>query len=161
MEAPRIGIGSDLHRMVLGRPCVLGGERFDCEVGPEGHSDADAVLHALCDALLGAAGLDDLGTLFPDSEPGNRDRSSTEFLAEVCARVRAAGLAPASVDLVVHCDRPRIGPRRAAIRARLAALLDLPVDRVNLKGKSLEGTGGEDEAVSVLAVALLVQAPGA
>ncbi len=154
-NVPRIGIGTDRHRLVAGRPCILGGVTIHCPVGPLGHSDADAVLHAVCDALLGAAGLDDIGTLFPDSDPQWQGASSAALLADVISRVQNSGLRAASLDITVHCDRPKIGPHRAAIRSQLASWLELPVDRVNVKGKTLEGGGGEQEYVDVIAVCLL------
>ena len=155
-ETPRVGIGWDRHRLEAGRPCVLGGVTIPGTVGPVGHSDADAVLHALTDALLGAAGLDDLGTLFPDHDARWKDASSMAFLREALGLLRQRALAPASVDLVVVCDAPRIGPHRQEIRAHLAGELGLPTDRVNLKGKSTEGAGGgwiECTAVALLAPA--------
>lgn len=153
---PRIGLGTDRHRLVAGRACWLGGVLFgDCPVGPDGHSDGDAVLHALTDALLGAAGLDDLGTLFPDTDPAWQGVASTAFLTAALERLAAAGLRPWSVDLVVQCDRPKISPRRADVRAHLAELLHLPIDRINLKGKTREGVGAEIEAVDVTAVVLV------
>jgi len=151
----RIGLGWDRHRLVPGRDCVLGGLRLPCEVGPAGHSDGDAVLHALMDALLGAAGLDDLGTLFPDDDPRWEGASSLDLLDEVLARLRQVRMAPVSVDLVVACDRPRLAPHRASIRALVAERLGLPVDRVNLKGKTTESAGGPIETVECHAVALL------
>lgn len=157
---PRIGLGTDRHRLVAGRACWLGGVLFgDCPVGPDGHSDGDAVLHALTDALLGAAGLPDLGTLFPDTDPTWEGVASTAFLQAALDRLAAAGLRPWSVDLAVQCDRPKISPRRDDVRAHLAALLQLPIDRVNLKGKTREGVGAEVEAVDVTAVVLV--GPGA
>ncbi|TAH34546.1 MAG: 2-C-methyl-D-erythritol 2,4-cyclodiphosphate synthase [Planctomycetota bacterium] len=153
--APRIGIGWDRHRMQAGRPCVLGGVRLECPVGPAGHSDGDVLLHALADALLGAAGLDDLGTLFPDTDPRYAGAASTELLHAVLERVAAAGLRPACVDVVVVCDRPRLAPARARIRGQLAGWLRLPLERVNLKGKTSEGAATV-EAVEAMAVAALV-----
>mgnify|MGYP002713158212 CR=1 FL=1 len=155
MKPPRIGIGSDLHRLVHGRPCILGGLTLDCPVGPEGHSDGDAILHALCDALLGAAGMDDLGTLFPDTDPEWKDAASTRFLEGTLRLLTDAGMKPVSVDLVIHCDRPRIGPYRSAIRQRLSEAMGLEISRINLKGKSLEATNHGPEAIEVLAVVLL------
>lgn len=153
---PRIGLGTDRHRLVAARPCWLGGVLFgDCPVGPDGHSDGDAILHALTDALLGAAGLDDLGTLFPDTDPAWQGVASTEFVQAALAQLSARRLQCWSVDLVVQCDRPKISPRRAEVRARLADLLSLPLDRVNLKGKTREGVGSEIEAVDVTAVVLV------
>ncbi len=154
-SAPRIGLGTDRHRLVNGRPCILGGVTIDCQVGPFGHSDADAVLHAVCDALLGAAGLEDLGTLFPDTDPQWKDASSVDLLADVLARLKAQSMQPLSLDLTVHCDRPKIGPHRAAIRSNLSSWLGLPVDRVNIKGKTLEGVDTDREYIDVFAVVLL------
>jgi 2-C-methyl-D-erythritol 2,4-cyclodiphosphate synthase len=155
VDVPRIGLGWDRHALVTGRPCILGGLELPGEVGPAGHSDGDALLHALVDALLGAAGLDDLGSLFPDTDPAWKDAPSTRFLDEAMARLRAAGLRPWSVDLVVVCDRPKLAPHRAAMREALAARLELPVDRVNLKGKTTEGGAASAPAVEVHAVALV------
>lgn len=145
--------------MEAGRRCVLAGVALDCAAGPAGHSDGDAVLHALADALLGAAGLDDLGTLFPETDPRWAGAGSSALLAEALQRVGRAGLRPASVDVVVVCDRPRIAPHRAALRASLARLLGLPVERVNVKGKSTEGGAGP-ESVEATALVLLVASAG-
>jgi 2-C-methyl-D-erythritol 2,4-cyclodiphosphate synthase len=153
----RIGTGFDLHRLVPGRPCRLGGLDLPHPSGPAGHSDGDAVLHALCDALLGAAGLDDLGTLFPDTDPQWRGADSRLLLREVLERVRAAGFEPLNVDLVIVTEGPRIAPHRAAMRAALAELLGLAASEVNVKGKSVEGLGAlaGGAGVAVQAVCLL------
>lgn len=155
---PRIGLGTDLHRLVQGRPCVLGGVVFaDCPVGPDGHSDGDAVLHAITDALLGAAGLDDLGTLFPNDAATNLGRASQDFVLEARRQVAERGLHLVSLDVVVHCDRPKISQRRDALRSKIAELCGLPPDRVNIKGKTYEATrDAATEVVSVTAVALLI-----
>lgn len=155
----RVGCGFDLHRLVPGRPCILGGVELDHPTGPEGHSDGDAVLHAVCDALLGAAGLDDLGTLFPDSDEVNRGRSSAEMLQLSVTAVREAGWSPENVDVVIATEGPRIAPARAAMRARLGELLGLDPDAVNVKGKSLEGLGAlaGGAGVAVQAVCLLTR----
>jgi 2-C-methyl-D-erythritol 2,4-cyclodiphosphate synthase len=137
----RIGIGFDVHRLVGGRPCVLGGITLDHPRGPLGHSDGDAVLHAIADALLGAAGLDDLGTLFPDSDARWKDAASSVLLAEALERVRKAGYRPVNVDVVIATEGPRIAPHRNEMRASIAALLALQPEAVNVKGKSLEGLG--------------------
>jgi 2-C-methyl-D-erythritol 2,4-cyclodiphosphate synthase len=150
---PRVGLGWDRHRLQAGRPCRLAGVLLDCPVGPVGHSDADAVLHALTDALLGAAGLDDLGTLFPDTEPAWSGADSRRFLAEALRMLADRGLRPLSADLVLVCERPKVAPHRAAMRHSLAALLGLPLDRVNLKGKTTEG--GDAERIDVQAVVLV------
>ena len=150
----RVGIGFDSHPLGAGRPCVLGGIAIPHPQGPLGHSDGDAVLHALADALLGAAGADDLGTLYPESDPRTKGADSVAILHEVVVRVRAAGFAVANVDIVVVTDGPRIAPHRAAMRARIGKILGIDASAVNVKGKSLEGLAGHD-VVSVHAVCLL------
>lgn len=156
----RIGLGYDLHRLVDGRPCILGGIQLPHPAGPLGHSDGDAVLHALTDALLGAAGLDDLGTLFPDTDPKWKGADSKAFLRAAWEQVQQAGFALANADIVIVTEGPRIGPHRAAMRASIAGLLDTTADRVNLRGKSVEGLGSlaGGSAVQVQAVCLLEQA---
>lgn len=157
-DLPRIGLGIDVHRLSPTRPCVIGGVSFpEAVAGPVGHSDGDALLHAACDAVLGAAGLDDLGTLFSDRDPRHAGRSSSEFCAEVLALVRAKGLAVVSLDAVLETETPKLKPRRAEVRARLAELFALPLDRVNLKGKTGEGVDaiGRGEAMRATVVALL------
>jgi len=131
--------------------------RFDAPVGPLGHSDGDAVLHAACDAVLGAAGLDDLGTLFSDRAPENKNRASAEFCGEVVARIRGRGLRVLSLDCVLETETPKLAPARAAMRASLAALFDAPPDRVNIKGKTGEKVDaiGRGEALRATVVALL------
>ncbi|MBM3988796.1 MAG: 2-C-methyl-D-erythritol 2,4-cyclodiphosphate synthase [Planctomycetes bacterium] len=155
----RIGLGFDVHRLEAGRPCMLGGIELPHPTGPLGHSDGDAVLHALADAVLGAAGLDDLGTLFSDKDPRWKGADSAALLGECVARVHAAGWRVENVDLVIATEGPRIAPHRAAMRARIAALLGVPSDAVNLKGKSLEGLGAlaNGAGVAVQAVCLLVK----
>lgn len=153
----RIGIGWDRHRMEPGRRCVIGGVVFACARGPAGHSDGDALLHALADAVLGAAGLDDLGTAFPDTDPAWRGADSAQFVTEAVRRAAARGLRPASADAVLIADAPRVAPRRPEIRARLAELLGLPADRVNLKGKTTEL--GQDDRIEAYVVVLLEGSP--
>jgi 2-C-methyl-D-erythritol 2,4-cyclodiphosphate synthase len=156
-DAPRIGLGIDVHRLEPGRPCVLAGIPFDSPVGPIGHSDGDAVLHAACDAVLGAAGLDDLGTLFSDKDPQHRGRDSADFCAATMRLVHERDLRVLSMDVVVETEAPRLAPHRAAMRARLATLFELPADRVNLKGKTGEKVGaiGRGEALRATVIALL------
>jgi 2-C-methyl-D-erythritol 2,4-cyclodiphosphate synthase len=153
----RVGLGFDVHRLVEGRPCVLGGVVLPHPSGPLGHSDGDAVLHALCDALLGAAGLDDLGTSFPDHDPRWRGADSANLCREVVLRVRAAGFEVVNADLVIVTEGPRISAHRAAIRARIAELLGIEAVAVNVKGKSAEGLGAlaGGAGVAVQAVCLL------
>jgi 2-C-methyl-D-erythritol 2,4-cyclodiphosphate synthase len=156
-DLPRIGLGIDVHRLAAGRPCVVGGVTFPAEVGPDGHSDGDALLHAACDAVLGAAGLDDLGTLFSDKDPANRGRPSADFCRATMQRVRERGLRVLSMDCVVETEVPKLKPQRQALRERLAALFEVPVDRVNVKGKTGEKVDaiGRGEAMRATVVALL------
>lgn len=155
----RIGIGFDIHRLEQGRRCVLGGIELPHPSGPLGHSDGDAVLHALADAVLGAAGLDDLGTLFSDKDPRWKGADSAALLGECMNRVHAAGWRVENADIVVATEGPRIAPHRAAMRARIAALLGVGIDAVNVKGKSLEGLGAlaNGAGVAVQAACLLVK----
>ena len=155
----RVGTGFDAHRLVPGRPCVLGGIELPHDTGPEGHSDGDAVLHAIADALLGAAGLDDLGTHFPDDDAQWKDASSGELLEQVVAEVGAAGWRVVNVDCVIATEGPRIAPHRAAMRAAIAARLGVEETCVNVKGKSLEGLGAlaGGAGVAVQAVCLLTR----
>lgn len=157
----RIGLGFDLHRLEPGRPCILGGIELPHPAGPAGHSDGDAVLHALCDALTGAAGLDDLGTQFRDHDPAHAGRDSTEFLQEIMQQLRQAGWAVVNVDVVIATEGPRIAPHRAAMRARMGELLGIDTGRVNVKGKSLEGIGAlaGGTGVAVHATCLLAPRP--
>lgn len=161
-DLPRIGLGIDVHRLAPGRACLLAGVPFPCDVGPVGHSDGDAVLHAACDAVLGAAGLDDLGTLFSDRDPANAGRASAEFCRETMRLVRARGLRVLSLDCVVETEVPKLKPMRAAMRERLATLFEVPGDRVNVKGKTGEKVDaiGRGEALRATVVALLGPASG-
>jgi 2-C-methyl-D-erythritol 4-phosphate cytidylyltransferase/2-C-methyl-D-erythritol 2,4-cyclodiphosphate synthase len=153
---PRIGLGWDRHAVAAGESCVLAGVKLDCPVGPVGHSDADVLLHALTDALLGAAGMDDLGTLFPDTDPQWQGAASSQFVIAAVELLASAGLRAISVDMVVICDLPKIAPHRAAMRAKLAELLSLPVNRVNLKGKTTEGVPANGSAaIEVQAIVML------
>ena len=145
----RVGLGFDVHRLVEGRPCMLGGIALPYPKGPLGHSDGDAVLHAIADALLGAAGLDDIGTLFPDSDPEWKGADSARLLRASLERVRAAGFRLINVDVVIATEGPRIAPHRAAMRARIGGLLGLDPSAVNVKGKTLEGLGALADGAGV------------
>jgi len=153
----RVGLGFDVHRLEAGRRCVLGGIELPHPTGPLGHSDGDAVLHAIADALLGAAGLDDLGTLFSDRDARWKDADSAQLLRECLARLHAAGWRVGNLDVVIATEGPRIAPHRAAMRARIAQLLDVAADAVNVKGKTLEGLGAlaHGAGVAVQAVVLI------
>lgn len=156
----RVGSGHDTHRLAAGRPLVLGGVRIDHPRGLVGHSDADAVLHAVTDALLGAAGLGDIGDLYPDTDPRWKDADSRIFLAEALARLNQRGWRPVNLDVTVFAQEPKLGPVKAAIRDNLARLLGLPADCVNVKAKTGERVGhvGRGEALGCHAVVLIEKA---
>jgi 2-C-methyl-D-erythritol 2,4-cyclodiphosphate synthase/2-C-methyl-D-erythritol 4-phosphate cytidylyltransferase/2-C-methyl-D-erythritol 2,4-cyclodiphosphate synthase len=153
----RIGLGRDLHRLVRGRRFLLGGVEIPFNRGEAGHSDGDVLAHAVIDALLGAAGLGDIGALFPPSREQWKDADSMGLLEDVFARVKAAGWRPVNIDCVVSCEKPKLLPRREEIRASLALALDLEPEQVFVKGKTGEGLGpvGKGRAVEALAVCLL------
>jgi 2-C-methyl-D-erythritol 4-phosphate cytidylyltransferase/2-C-methyl-D-erythritol 2,4-cyclodiphosphate synthase len=151
----RTGLGYDVHAFAEGRPLILGGIAIPYERGLLGHSDADAVLHALTDSLLGTIGAGDIGQHFPPSDPRWRDADSAVFLAHARALVEAAGGRIEHVDLVVICERPKIGPHRSAMATRIGNLLGLPVGRVGIKATTSEGLGftGRGEGIAVQSVA--------
>jgi 2-C-methyl-D-erythritol 2,4-cyclodiphosphate synthase len=153
----RVGSGHDTHRLVEGRPLILGGVRVDHPKGLAGHSDADVVLHAVTDAVLGAAALGDIGDLFPDTDPRNKDADSTIFLAAALDRLAAAGWRVGNLDVTVFAQEPKLGPLKAAIRARLAELVGVPADAVSVKAKTGEKVGhiGRGEAIGCHAVVLV------
>jgi len=155
--AERAGLGYDLHRLVEGRPLILGGVTIPFEKGLAGHSDADAVCHAVTDAILGAAGAGDIGRHFPDTDAKWKGASSIELLRQAVAIVRAQGLAVANVDATVILERPKLAPHVDAMRKKLADVLGVTVDRVSIKGKTNEGVGelGRGEAIAVHAIALV------
>jgi 2-C-methyl-D-erythritol 2,4-cyclodiphosphate synthase len=152
-----VGIGYDSHRLADGRRLILGGVEIPGERGLEGHSDADVLTHAVIDALLGAAGLGDIGEHFPDSDERWRDADSLGLLGAVVGTVTAAGLQIVNVDCTVVMERPKLRTHREAIRARLAEALGVPVARVNVKATTGEGIGfvGRGEGVAALAIASL------
>lgn len=153
----RVGSGHDTHRLVEGRPLVLGGVRLDHPLGLDGHSDADVVLHAVTDAVLGALALGDIGDLFPDTDPRHKDADSRVFLAAAVGRAAAAGWRVGNLDVTVFAERPKLGPAKAAVRDSLAALLGVPADAVSVKAKTGERVGhiGRGEAIGCHAVVLL------
>jgi 2-C-methyl-D-erythritol 2,4-cyclodiphosphate synthase len=159
----RTGIGWDSHRLVSdapGRRLVLGGVDLQHEQGLLGHSDADVLTHAIIDAVLGAAGLEDIGALFPDTDPAYEGADSMALLRDVVGRVQRAGFSIEHVDSTVVMERPRLAPHRDAIRASLAAGLGVDAGRVNVKASTGEGLGfvGRGEGVAALAVATLAVA---
>ena len=151
------GRTSDLFRDLVVRPLILGGIRVAHPRGLVGHSDADVVLHAVADALLGAAGLGDIGDLFPDTDPQYRDRESSFFVAEVLTRLNQAGWRIVNMDVTVFAQEPKLGPIKASIRDNVAALLAVSADRVNVKAKTGEHVGhiGRGEAIGCHAVVLI------
>jgi 2-C-methyl-D-erythritol 4-phosphate cytidylyltransferase/2-C-methyl-D-erythritol 2,4-cyclodiphosphate synthase len=153
----RAGTGYDLHRLVEGRPLVLGGVTIPFERGLLGHSDADAVCHAITDAILGAAAAGDIGQHFPDTDPTWKGANSLDLLARAAAIVRERGLEVGNVDATIIAERPKLAPYLDAMRANLAQALGVPANRISLKGKTNEGVGalGRSEAIAVHAVALL------
>ncbi|MSR18943.1 MAG: 2-C-methyl-D-erythritol 2,4-cyclodiphosphate synthase [Phycisphaerales bacterium] len=163
----RIGHGYDLHRLEptapvgSGRPFVLGGLLIDNPTGPVAHSDGDALTHAITDAILGALGLPDIGQLFPDSDPKLAGAESSLFLREAVRRMRERGYELGNLDATVICERPKIGPHKAAIIARLAQCMGVDSSRLNLKGKTHEAVDavGEGRAIEVHASVLLLESP--
>lgn len=153
----RVGIGYDLHRLAPGRKLRLAGMEVPFDRGLVGHSDADVILHAVADALLGASGLPDIGDLFPDTDPAYRGADSRELLREVARRVEAAGWVVRNVDVIVHAEAPKLGSMKRSMAESIAALLGLQALSVNVKGKTNEGVGpvGRGEAIACTAVALI------
>lgn len=158
MSSPlRIGHGYDIHRIVPGRPLVLGGVRFPVDYGLDGHSDADCLTHAICDALLGAAGLPDIGHFFPDSDPAWKDIDSQVLLRQVAAELKTRRLSPVNIDATVVAEKPKLQPQIAAMKAALAQSTGLPVDAIGIKATTNEGVGelGRGAAIAAYAVVLI------
>jgi 2-C-methyl-D-erythritol 2,4-cyclodiphosphate synthase len=153
----RIGHGYDIHRLVPGRPLILGGVRFETDYGLEGHSDADCLTHAMCDALLGAAGLPDIGHFFPNTDESLRGIDSQLLLQRVIVELARRGWAPVNLDATVIAERPRLLARVPEMKARLAASTGLAIDAIGIKATTNEGVGdlGRGIAIAAHAVALL------
>ncbi|MFM1996986.1 MAG: 2-C-methyl-D-erythritol 2,4-cyclodiphosphate synthase [Planctomycetota bacterium] len=160
VPAFRIGLGHDTHRLGPGSAVLIGGVEIPHDRRALGHSDADVLLHAITDALLGAAALGDIGELFPDTDPANKGRDSAEMLRAAVDRVAAAGFRIVNLDCVIFAQRPKILPHRPRIVARIAALLDVDPTAVWIKAKTGEGVGpiGLEEAISAECVVLLERA---
>jgi len=158
----RVGSGHDTHRLAEGRPLILGGVTIQHPKGLVGHSDADAVLHAVTDALLGAAGLGDIGDAYPDTDPQWKNADSRLFLTETLARLNRMGWRPVNLDVTVFAEAPKLGSVKAAIKNSLAELVGLPADGVNVKAKTGEKVGhiGRGEAIGCHAVVLIEKAVG-
>lgn len=161
----RVGHGWDLHRLEAqpphgaGRPLRLGGVAIEHDQGPISHSDGDALLHAVTDALLGAIGAPDIGQLFPDTDPAHDNADSADFLAEACRRIAASGWQLGNLDATIICQQPPIAPHKSEILQQLASLLDCDQDQLNLKGKTHEHVDavGEGRAIEVHVVVLLTR----
>jgi 2-C-methyl-D-erythritol 2,4-cyclodiphosphate synthase len=153
----RVGIGHDTHRLGPGGPLRLGGIDVPHEKQTIGHSDADVLLHAITDALLGAAALGDIGELFPDTEPANKNRDSAEMLRLAADKVRAAGYRIVNLDCIVFAQRPKLSAYKEPIRKRIAEILALEPNQVGVKAKTGEGIGevGREEAIQAQCVALV------
>jgi 2-C-methyl-D-erythritol 2,4-cyclodiphosphate synthase len=153
----RIGSGYDSHRLTRDRKLILGGVEVPFELGLAGHSDADVVAHATCDALLGAATLGDIGTHFPDTDERYRGADSLKLLAQVMAMVRGKNLELVNVDITIHAQAPKLAPYIARMRANLAEAMGVDLDRVSVKAKSEEGLGpvGRGESITAWAAVLL------
>ena len=153
----RIGMGHDVHRLVPGRNLVLGGVTIPFELGLLGHSDADVLVHAICDALLGAAGLGDIGHHFPDSDPEFKDIYSIKLLERVHRALRDKGFTLVNIDATVFAQKPKLAPYRDAMRETLAHALDVEPLKINIKATTTEGLGmvGQGEGMVATAVALI------
>lgn len=155
----RVGLGYDSHRLGNGGPLVVGGLEIPAEVHAIGHSDADVLLHALTDALLGSVAEADIGRLFPDDAPENKDRDSRDFLHEAIHRVRHRGMELGNVDGIILAERPKMAPHINAMREAIAGMLDVPIDRISIKAKTGEGIGAIGSSAAIAArVAVLVYA---
>jgi 2-C-methyl-D-erythritol 2,4-cyclodiphosphate synthase len=153
----RSGFGQDLHRLKKGRPFLLGGVKIPSPAGEDAHSDGDVLAHAVIDAILGASGLGDIGELFPPSDPKWKNADSMKLLKIAFSKVKDAGFYLMNLDCVVICKKPKVLPFRESIRDSLAKVLEVPADRVFLKGKTAEGLGpvGKGRAVEAMAICLL------
>ena len=156
----RVGQGYDVHRWVEGRPCILGGVEIPSEKGPLGHSDADVVCHVLCDALLGAANMRNIGYHFSDKDPMWKGVASTLLLKKVMEMIREAGWELSNADVTVILDQPKLNPIIPAIKDNLALVMRVDVDQISLKATTSEGLGfvGRAEGISAMAVALITKA---
>jgi 2-C-methyl-D-erythritol 2,4-cyclodiphosphate synthase len=153
----RIGIGYDIHRLVKGRPLILGGVSIVYEKGLLGHSDADVLAHAICDALLGAAGLGDIGMHFPDTDPRYKDISSLRLLVKTCRMLAEKGLRIVNLDSVVFAEAPKLESHRQVMQITLAKTINIPADAINIKATTTEGLGaiGKGKGIAAMCTALI------
>ncbi len=157
----RVGLGHDTHRLEVGGPLRLGGIDIECDLQLVGHSDADVLLHAITDSLLGAAGLGDIGELFPDTDSANKNKDSADMLAVAMDLVRKAGWQVGNLDCVVLAERPKLLPQRERLRTRIAEILGIAADQIGLKGKTGEKSGevGQGKIMQAICVCLLCRSP--
>lgn len=155
----RIGQGYDVHRLVAGRNLILGGIHIPGDFGLDGHSDADVLLHAITDAVLGAAAQRDIGTWFSDTDPAFKDADSAVLLQKILTQLRAGGFSLINVDTTIICQKPKLAPYMVEMHQRVAQIMGLAVDRVNIKAKTNEKLGylGRQEAIEAQAVVLMVK----
>jgi 2-C-methyl-D-erythritol 2,4-cyclodiphosphate synthase len=153
----RVGIGYDIHRLIAGRALVLGGVSISYEKGLLGHSDADVLVHAICDALLGAAGLDDIGIHFPDSDPRYKDISSLKLLAQTCSMLSENGFQIVNLDATVFAEAPKLAPHHQEMKTTLADAMNIKPDIINIKATTTEGLGviGKGEGIAAMCIALI------
>jgi len=153
----RVGLGQDCHRLSAGRRLVLGGVPIEHERGLDGHSDADVLLHAITDAILGAAGLGDIGELFPDTDAAHKDANSAKLLEAARRKATDLGWHVVNLDCTIAAERPKLSPHKPAIRERIAAILDVSSDVINVKAKTGEKVGpvGREEAMTAEVIVLL------
>jgi 2-C-methyl-D-erythritol 2,4-cyclodiphosphate synthase len=153
----RVGIGYDIHRLVEGRPLILGGVPVKYEKGLLGHSDADVLVHAICDALLGAAALGDIGMHFPDNDPQYKDISSLTLLTDTCRMVAEKGFRIVNLDTIVFAEAPPLGSLRPDMQAKIAKAMNVTAEQVNIKATTTEGLGviGKGEGIGAMCVVLI------
>jgi len=161
VTGPRVGTGFDAHRLVPGRPLVLGGVRIEHPRGLEGHSDGDCLLHAICDALLGALAAGDMGAHFPSADPRWKDAPSAAFMDAVARFVMQSGYVVGNVDATIIAQEPRLAPYLEAMRTCIAETLGVPVEAISVKAKTTDGLGaiGHDEGIAAQAVVLVMPRP--
>lgn len=155
----RIGFGTDIHRLVIGKPLILGGVHIESDLGADGHSDADVLMHAAADAILGALALGDLGTHFPDDEERWRNAESSQFVRYAVGLIKEQGYGVANMDAVIHLEKPKLRPHVGAMRQNLAGALEIPVENVSIKAKTAESVDaiGECRAVGAEAIVLVAK----
>lgn len=158
-DSHRVGIGYDIHRLVEGRRLIVGGIEIQHSKGLIGHSDADVVLHAVTDALLGAAGLPDIGDLFPDTDPAYKDADSRVLLKNAMERIHARGFVAGNLDVIVHAEAPKLTPYKSRMSESIAELIGVSSDDVSVKAKTNEGMGplGYEDAIACTAIAMVVE----